>query len=163
VKALVAYRSRYGTTAACARDLAGRLHADATCADLAKGRAPDVYAFDLVLVGGSIYGGKIQREVSWFCERNREALLERRVGLFLCCLYQGSRAEAQLRDAFPPWLAAHAFSGRILGGELHYDRLRLFDRLLVRSLPHPAGDVSRVHLHEIEALSGAANSFLAAT
>ncbi|MGA2481453.1 MAG: flavodoxin domain-containing protein [Spirochaetia bacterium] len=160
MKALVAYRTRYGTTAACARKLAGQLRAETTCVDLAQGRAPDVHGFDVVLIGGSIYGGKIQREVSWFCERNRDALLEGKVGLFLCCLYQGARAEAQLQDAFPPWLAARAFDGRVLGGELHMARLRLFDRLLVRSLPHPSGDVSRVHAREIEALAAAANAFL---
>ena len=160
MKALVAYGTRYGTTAACARELAGRLHAETACVDLGQASPPDVRGFDVVLIGGSIYGGKIQREVSWFCERNREALRERPVGLYLCCLYQGARAEAQLRDAFPQWLAAHAFAGRILGGELHYERLRLFDRLLVRSLPHPAGDVSQLHTREIDALADAANGFL---
>jgi menaquinone-dependent protoporphyrinogen oxidase len=160
MKALVAYRTRYGTTEACAKDLAGRLAAEATCVDLAKGTPPAVGGFDVVLIGGSIYGGKIQREVASFCERNQEALLERQVGLFLCCLHQGTRAEAQMREAFPPWLAEHAFSGRILGGELHHDRLRFFDRLLVRSLPHPAGDVSRIRAYEIEALAAEANAFL---
>jgi menaquinone-dependent protoporphyrinogen oxidase len=160
VKALIAFRTRYGTTAACARQIAGRLRAESMCVDLAEGKTPDVRGFDVVLIGGSMYGGKIQREVSWFCERNQEALLGRPVGIFLCCLYQGARAEAQLREAFPPWLAEHAFAGRVLGGELHYARLRLFDRLLVQSLPHPAGNVSRVHAQEIEALAQATNAFL---
>jgi menaquinone-dependent protoporphyrinogen oxidase len=160
VKALVAFRTRYGTTAACARQIAGLLPAESVCIDLAESRPPDARGFDVVLIGGSIYGGKIQREVSWFCERNREALLERPVGIFLCCLYQGARAEEQLREAFPPWLVAHAFASRVLGGELLYARLRLFDRLLVRSLPHPAGDVSLVNAREIEALAQAASAFL---
>jgi menaquinone-dependent protoporphyrinogen oxidase len=163
VRALVAYRSRYGTTEACAKQVAERLHAQAVVVDLARGKPPAVGGFDVVLVGGSIYGGKIQREVGWFCEANREALLGRPVGLFLCCLYRGARAESQLAEAFPSWLSAHAFAARVLGGELHYQGLRLFDRFLVRSLPHPAGDVSQVREEEIEALAAAANAHMGRT
>ena len=111
-----------------------------------------------MLIGGSIYGGKIQREVSWFCERNQEALLDRPVGLFLCCLYTGARAEAQLREAFPPWLVAHAFASRLFGGALRYSRLRLFDRFLVRSVSHGSGDVDRVRTDQIEAMAEAASA-----
>jgi menaquinone-dependent protoporphyrinogen oxidase len=160
VRALVAYRTRYGTTEACAGEIARRLQAETVVVDLARGRAPAVGAFDVVLVGGSIYGGKIQREVGWFCEANREALLGRPVGLFICCLYRGARAEAQLAEAFPSWLSAHAFAARALGGDLHYERLRLFDRLLVRSLPHPSGDVSQVRGAEIDVLAAAANAHM---
>ena len=61
MKVLIAYRSKYGTTAACARELAERIRGGAELVDLGRRCAPDVAAFDVVLIGGSIYGGKIQR------------------------------------------------------------------------------------------------------
>jgi menaquinone-dependent protoporphyrinogen oxidase len=158
MKSLVAFRSRYGTTEGCAAALSERLGGESVCFDLARGRPPEIRGFDVVLVGGSIYGGKIQREVSWFCERNQEALLDRPVGLFLCCLYMGARAESQLREAFPSWLVAHAFDCRLFGGALHHARLNLFDRLLVRSVSRDTGDVDRIRADQIEALAEAAKA-----
>ncbi len=104
VKVLIAYRSRYGTTASCARALAGMIRPQSVIVDLARSRAVDLKPFDVVLIGGSIYGGKILPPVRSFCERNRETLLERKVGLFICCFYQGEHAREQLRNAFPDWL-----------------------------------------------------------
>jgi menaquinone-dependent protoporphyrinogen oxidase len=161
VKVLIAYRSKYGTTESCAQALSGRITAETTLADLRVGHMPDVHGFDVVLVGGSIYGGRIQREVTSFCEGRGELLLRRKTGLFLCCLSQGEHAKEQLQTAFPEWLAAHAFARSLFGGDLHYDRLTLLDRLLLRGLPLPPRGVSLVDTHAIAAMADMVNAFLA--
>jgi menaquinone-dependent protoporphyrinogen oxidase len=158
VKVLIAYRTRYGTAAECARSLVRRIAAESRLVDLALVRKPDVSAFDVVLIGGSVYGGKIQREVTSFCEREREVLLKKKVGLFLCCLYRGEHAKAQLREAFPQWLHSHAFAAALPGGELRFGSLRLLDRLLVRGLPHPPGDVLLLDPQALEDLAAAVNA-----
>jgi menaquinone-dependent protoporphyrinogen oxidase len=117
-----------------------------------------VKEYDVVLIGGSIYAGKLQRKVVAFCEKNRFALLQRRVGVFLCCLYQGEEALMQLQAVFPDWLLAHSFARVLPGGEVHYDRLTFLDRLLVRSLPHPAGDISRMRPQALDELAAAVKS-----
>jgi menaquinone-dependent protoporphyrinogen oxidase len=114
----------------------------------------------VVLIGGSIYGGTIQREVRMFCERQEELLLGRRTGLFLCCLSRGEHAQEQLLSAFPERLSAHAFARSLFGGELHYDRLTLLDKLLVRGLPRPAHGASLVDTDAISAMAEAVNAFL---
>jgi menaquinone-dependent protoporphyrinogen oxidase len=161
VKVLIAYRSKYGTTESCAKALSGRITAETTLADFRVGGMPDVLGFDVVLVGGSIYGGRIQREVTSFCEGRGELLLKRKIGLFLCCLSQGEHAKEQLQTAFPEWLAAHAFACSLFGGDLHYDRLTLLDKLLVRGLPRPPHGVSLIDTHAIAAMADMVNSFLA--
>lgn len=155
---LIAYRSKYGATADCARALAARIPVQTKLADLARDRRPDVAAADVVLIGGSIYGGKIQREVPAFCDRQRELLLARPVGLFICCLYRDEHAMAQLSSAFPDWLLAHAFARSWLGGEIHRDRLTLFDRVLIRSLPQSIHDIATVRREAIEELAAAVNA-----
>jgi menaquinone-dependent protoporphyrinogen oxidase len=126
--------------------------------NLASRRIPDVRDFDAVLVGGSVYGGKIQREVASFCDRNAEALRRSRVGLFICCLYEGEQAKMQLQAAFPDWLTAHAFATGLFGGEFHYRELTLLDRLLVRSVSPVSKDVSRLRPEAVEGLAEAVNS-----
>jgi menaquinone-dependent protoporphyrinogen oxidase len=161
LKTLIAYSTKYGTAAACARTLHAKIGGDTVLANLADARDVNVRDYDVVLVGGSIYGGKVQRTVVSFCERNRAALLQRKVGIFLCCLYQGEDALMQLQSAFPDWLLAHAFSRVLPGGEIHYNRLTLLDRLLVRGLPHPPGDLSRMNPAALDELAAAARALSA--
>ena len=163
MRVLIAYRSKYGTTEACARALAAGIRAETELADLKSRRVPPVRGFDVILVGGSIYGGGIQREVSWFCERNEELLLQRAVGLFICCFYQGERAQVQIREAFPAALHAHAFSRAHLGGALRFGRLTLLDRILVRSLTRPAADIDLVKGEAIAQLAADVNGIVAGT
>jgi menaquinone-dependent protoporphyrinogen oxidase len=152
---LIVYRSKYGTTAECARELASGIGGDTEVADLSHARVPPLGGFDTVLIGASIYGGKVHRSVTAFCEREQELLRQRRVGLFLCCLYRGERAAAQLRAAFPEWLAAHAFTQALFGGALRLDRLTLGDRILVRAVQRPLGEVSLVDHRAIGSMAEA--------
>jgi menaquinone-dependent protoporphyrinogen oxidase len=159
VSVLIVFRSKYGTTAACARELAAGIGGDIEVADLARARVPPLGGFDTVLIGASIYGGKVHRSVTAFCEREQELLRQRRVGLFLCCLYRGERAAAQLRAAFPEWLAAHAFTRELFGGALHVDRLTLGDRILVQALQSPLSDVQLIDHRAIARMAEAVRAF----
>lgn len=158
MKVLIAYRTRYGAAAFCAQRLSERLRGQSVVVDLAASRPPSARDFDAVLIGGSIYGGKVQREVTSFCEREERALRERPVGLFLCCLLQGERAEAQLRSSFPDWLSAHAFQTAIFGGILEPRKLGLLDRLLVASVAPPRRIISRIDVAAIDRMADALNA-----
>ncbi len=158
MRTLIAYRTKYGTTAACARRIAEKIGGDVALADLADARDLNPREYEVVIVGGSIYAGKIQRRVVSFCEKHRSILLQRRVGIFLCCLYEGEEALMQLQSAFPDWLLAHAFTRVLPGGEVHYDRLTFLDRLLVRGLPHRTGDFSRMRPEALDDLAVAVKS-----
>jgi len=160
VKVLIVYRTRYGATSSCARRLSERLRAQSVVVDLATSRPPSAKEFDAVLIGGSIYGGKVQREVPSFCEREQRALQERPVGLFLCCLLGGERAEAQLRASFPDWLTAHAFQTAVFGGILEPRKLRLLDRLLVASVAPPRRIISRIDAAAIDRMADALSALI---
>ena len=162
MRVLIAYRSRYGTTASCARALASLLRSPSEIVDLGRTRAIDLQPFDVVVIGGSIYGGKILRQVPAFCERNREALLDKRIGVFICCLYQGEHARMQLRAAFPGWVLERSFAHALAGGELVHSKLTLIDRLLVQRLPQGRRDILRLNPEALQALADAVNA-LAAT
>ncbi len=158
MRVLIAYRSRYGATESCARILAGKISADTVVHDLRTPGRPSPGDFDAILIGGSIYGGKVQREIGAFCDQEREQLLSRPVGLFICGFYSGERGMAELQASFPPWLSAHAFARELLGGELSMGKLSLPDRLLVRTLVRPARDISAIHADALERLAAAVNA-----
>ncbi len=157
MKTLIAYRSKYGATAACAQALVQRIRGETVIADLARQPWPVVSQFDVVLVGSPIYGGRIQREVRVFCDRQREGLLSRRVGLFVCCMYQGEQAQEEVQGAWPEWLSAHAFLDTPFGGELHLARLSLLDRFLLLGLPRVSKEVRGIDEQAIEFMAAAVN------
>ena len=150
MKILIAYRSRYGCTRRYAELLAGKLAGEVTLADLRREGRLSPAAFDLVLLGSPIYAGAVPAGVTRFCERHRPALLRVPVGLFICCLYEGERARAQLDSAYPDWLSLHAFGRWTLGGEIRPDSLRFFDRLLVRAMGRGVGELSRFRPEDLQ-------------
>ncbi len=158
MKVVIAYRTKYGCTETVARLIADRLHADTELVDLAHTRNPDLSTADAVVVGGSIYGGRIQRDVGAFCDRQRDVLLGRSVVLFICCLLRGEEAEAELAASFPQWLAAHAMSRAWLGGELRLEKLTPVDRVLVRSVPGAEASVSLLRRDKIEEVADRINA-----
>ena len=158
MKVLIAYRSRYGATELCARSLAEKINAQTVLHDLHKAGRPSPMGFDVILIGGSIYGGKIQREVGSFCDQERERLLSKKVGLFICSFYDGERGVAELQTSFPPWLSAHAFACELLGGKLSLGRLSVLDRLLVKAVVRPPRDISAIRTDAIVRMAQAVNA-----
>ena len=152
MRTLIAYATRYGTTEKYARLLAGRLPGEVTLADLRRTGRLSPAGFDMVLLGSPIYAGSVPSGVRRFCERHRSQLTRTRVGLFICCLYEGQKAQDQLDSAFPDWLALHAFGRWALGGEVRLAGLRLLDRLLVKAVVRPAADLSRFRPEDLEPL-----------
>lgn len=150
MRILIAYMTRYGTTEKYARLLAGRLPGEVTLADLRRAGRLSPSGFDLVLLGSPIYAGAVPSGLLRFCERHRSELTRTRVGLIICCLYEGQKAQDQLDSAFPEWLALHAFGRWALGGEIRIASLRLLDRLLVKAVVRPAADLSRFRPEDLE-------------
>ena len=157
MKVLVAYLSRYGTARRCATDIAKRVTAEVDVVDLAATRVVDLAPYAMVVVGGSVYAGKIERRLLSFCETHRQQLSQKSLAVYLCCLYQGEHALRQLHEAYPEWLLAHAFHAALPGGELRYADLRWRDRMAVRGLAKPGEDVRLLKPEAIEALVTAVN------
>jgi menaquinone-dependent protoporphyrinogen oxidase len=153
MKTLIAYCSRYGTARTCASHLAQALGSAAEVVDLAVARPASLSPYDAVVIGGSIYAGRIQTRITAFCDLHREELLNTTVGVYLCCLYQGERAERQMREAFPDWLLAHASHAALPGGELRYAGLRWYHKLAIRGLAFPGEDVLLLKTGELDALA----------
>ena len=84
---LIAYASRYGTTAKCAKILEEKLAEkghEVTVADVKANNRIDPSAFDLIAVGGSFVAFRMNSFVTNFVKRNLKTLLEKKVGVFMC-------------------------------------------------------------------------------
>ena len=74
----------------------------------------------------------IQRSVYKFCENNLEFLLEKQVGLFVCCMDPDANEQVLIDRAFPEKLVNHALSSGFFGGELNIKKMNLLQKIMTR-------------------------------
>ena len=105
---LIVYMTTHGCTEKVVQMLANGLKDDVEIANLKKKPPHTLPDFDTVIIGGSIHVGRVQRKVKQFCRDHLDTLKEKRLGLFLCCMYEGDTAQKQFDEAFPAELREHA-------------------------------------------------------
>lgn len=147
---LIAYGTKYGTTETVASRLREKLPTHTDLVNLKTTPAPAVNRYDVVLVGGSIYAGRIRPEVTKFCERHQDELLSRNAGVFISCLYDEKAGGSQIGNNFPGWLLAHAFGRYNVGGAVRYSRLRFIDRVIMQKVAKVDSDLESINDAEIE-------------
>ena len=139
MRTLIVYGTKYGAARVCAERIANELGREADVVNLADGGDLDLDAYDLVVVGTSIYMGRPRKEVRAFCRARLETLLKKRVGLFLCCVQDGEpHLGGQFAAAFPAPLLGHAAARAQLGGVVDFTKLSRLDRFIMTKV---AGDL----------------------
>jgi len=133
MKTLIAYATKYGTAKKCAEKITRHLPMGADLLQIEKGTAANLNAYDLVVVGTPIYMGRPLKVVKPFCERHMDALVARRVALYMCCIQdQEKSVNDQFALAFPQKLRKHALAMALLGGEVYPESLKFFDGLIMK-------------------------------
>jgi menaquinone-dependent protoporphyrinogen oxidase len=117
MKTLILYGSRKGCTRKCANLVRERL-GDAEALDAAQAGGVDLSAYDAVVLGSSIWSGKIHPKVRGFVATRLEELLGKRIGLFIC---SGDEKTDHIRINYPERLVERAEAKAHFGGELHIE------------------------------------------
>ncbi|MBQ7384345.1 MAG: hypothetical protein IJV72_06105 [Clostridia bacterium] len=134
MKILIAYTSKHGTTAECARILAERLGVsnEIDLVDMKKRSADSAGKYDTVIIGSSVRMAKVSKQVKRYIKDNKEALADKQCAVFLCCGFPDEFEEyvdTQFPKDFKPSLGYHCF-----GGELKPEKVRGLEKLLVKAI-----------------------------
>ncbi len=134
MKTLIAYATKYGCTEKCAKRIAEELGSDADLLDLGKSSSVSLADYETVIIGGSVYIGKVQKEVSEFCRKHMEELKSKRLGLFICGMAEGEAMETELKSSFPEELLERAAAKEFLGGEFMVDKMNFLDKFMIKKM-----------------------------
>lgn len=134
VKTLIVYATKHGSTEKCANMLSEKLTGQVDLINLKGTKTPDLSEYDSVIVGGSVYIGKIRKEVSGFCSESLDELKEKRLGLFICCMAEGETASEQLEKVFPQELSNVAKSKASFGGEFRFNKMNAMERFIIKKV-----------------------------
>ena len=150
MRTAVVYASNHGTTEKVAQNIKEGLGEEkAQLFNLKKDKNFDVFQFDQIIVGGSIHAGQIQKRVKQFLEKYTQELLQKRLGLFLCCMHE-DEAENQFNIVFPEKLRSHAISKKIMGGEFLFEKMNFVEKALIKKIAGVQESVSKINNKEIE-------------
>lgn len=144
MKTAIIYMSSHGTVTKIVNQLADQLSGEIQLVNMREDKDVDIEHTDRIIIGGSIHSGKIQYKIRKFCEKNQNNLLNKELGLFICCMYEGPKAMQQLKDAYPALLHQHAKAETIMGGEFNLTKMNPFERFLVRKIVKSTGDVHKL-------------------
>jgi len=131
---LIVYNSKYGATKKCVQVMRSELTGEVTDVNIGEGKAPNPEDFDRVLIGSNIHAGSINRKVRSYCSHATDSLIQRPVGLFLCCLAPEEHALDYFGKNFPQVLVEHAKTTGVLGGALYFEKMNFFERFLLKKV-----------------------------
>lgn len=134
MKGILIYLSKHGTAEKVAQQMQNLLGDEFLLVNLKTTKLPDLSQYDTIVIGGSIHAGSIQKGIQLFCKNNLTLLLQKRLGLFLCCMYEGEVAKQQFNAAFPNSLIAHAKATAITGGEFIFSEMSWIEKVIVRKI-----------------------------
>lgn len=128
MKNIIVYSTKYGATEIAANSLKDILKDETISVNIKKQKVNELDSFDNVILGGSIYIGKIQKELINFIKKNIDIILMKKLGLFICSGAHGSDAEdQQFIDVFPEEINNKAIIKKNLGNIVDFNKMSFLD------------------------------------
>lgn len=141
---LIAYSSKHGCSEKCAVILKEQLHGKVDLINLKEKNDLELNKYNKVILGGSIYVGKIQKEISEFCDKYLDDLKQKKIGLFICGMQDDETVQKQLNENFPKELLEIAEVKSYFGGEFIFNKLNFMEKLIVKKVVKIQSDKSNI-------------------
>ena len=151
MKAIILYMSSHGCTEKTANAIKSHLSDFETeLINLKNKKVPDISKYDLVIIGGSIHAGNIQQKIKKYCNNNSELLAQKKIALFLCCMYEGEVAQQQFENVYSAELRKVAVATAIVGGEFNFEKMNFFEKMIVKKVAKVDKSVSTLNHESIK-------------
>lgn len=131
MKTLIAFATKYGATEKCATILSEKLTGKVDLCNLKEVKDIDLSPYDKVIIGGSIYAGRVRKEAHEFCSKNHHVLKEKKLGLFICGMLD-DQAETELNHSFSQELLTTAVAKEFFGGEFQFKKMKFMEKFIVK-------------------------------
>ena len=142
MKTLIIYASKHGSSEKCAASLAQKLKGTVDLYNLKNKKDVNLNTYSQVIIGGSIYMGRIQKEITAFCKNAESQLQEKKIGLYICCMKEGQDAVLELERSFPSELINKAIAKETFGGELIFRKMNFLEKFIMRKVAKVEKDTS---------------------
>ena len=146
---VIVFASKYGFTKECSQKLSN-LMGNVNMMQLGK-ESVDVASYDTVILGTSVYAGQIRPEMKKFIESNQEELKKKELGIFICGADEDQIDETLKRNFGE--LLNYAKEVSRFGYEFNLDKLKFFEKLIVKKIAKVSSNERKVFEEKIEEFS----------
>ncbi|OEF95701.1 flavodoxin domain-containing protein [Desulfuribacillus alkaliarsenatis] len=150
MKTAIIYATSRGTTEKAAQQLAECLPGKTDIINLKSSIEINLDDYEAIIVGSSIHMGTMQAKVKKFITTHHDQLLTKRLGLFLCCMREGSEAQLQFDTNYPESLRKHAVANGLFGGEFDFAKMNFIQKFIVKKVGGHTTNVSTFNQGEIK-------------
>ena len=149
MKTLIAYATKHGCTEKCSKMLKEELQGQVELINLEREKKVDLSLYDQVVIGGSVYAGRIRKPVSNFCTQYMEELTNKRIGLFFCGIVEEDGIETELNSIFSPELLNAARAKEFFGGELILEQMGVMEKYIIKKVVKVTTSTSKIREDKI--------------
>src|SRR6056297_479348 len=146
---VIVFASKYGFTKECSQKLSN-LMGNVDMLQLGKENV-DISSYDTVILGTSVYAGQIRPEMKKFIESNQEELKKKELGVFICGADE-DQIDETLKRNFGELLNLAKEVSRF-GYEFNLDKLKFFEKLIVKKIAKVSSNERKVFEEKIEEFS----------
>lgn len=132
MRTLIIYGTKKGTTETCANKLKGYMTGDVDMINIKDNKGIDLNIYNTVIIGSPVYVGMFIKEIKIFMENNKSNLLNKKIGLFMCCMSQGEMAEKQFKENVPKEILNTAKIKSNFGGEFKFSKMNFFEKTIIK-------------------------------
>lgn len=135
MKTAIIYSTKYGTAGTVAETIREGLKDGADIFNIKDAKKIKIDAYEQIVLGGSVYIGKTQKELTAFAEANLDKLLTKKVALYLCAGRPEREAlEQELQLAYPATLLDKAVYKGTVGSAIDLKKLNILERAVVKKV-----------------------------
>ena len=153
MKTAIIFATKHGCTEKCSQTLAGELNNNASLINLETIKDIDLTQYNIIILGGSIHAGMINKSLKRFIDRNLEQLTKKTIGLFLCCMEEGEKAEEQFSNAFPEELRKISKAKGFFGGAFDFEKMNFFEKAIIKKIANIEESYSKINNTNISAFA----------
>ncbi len=158
MKIAIIFGTKHGSAQECALHLAEKITCKVSVYNLSKKEVPLIDDVDMVIMGSSVYAGRLNKEVLTFANNHQEKLLQKKLMLFTCNMHRGEEEEKQLRNIFPEELTRHAQELVSFGGKFDFSKLNFLEKVVIKKVAKVTTDIEDLRFDAIEALAERINA-----
>ena len=150
MSAVIIYMSLHGCTEKAAIFLKEMSWKKVDMVNLRYQCPPVLDKYSTVIIGASVHMGSIQGKISKFCREQEWQLVTKRLGLYLCHMYEGEEAIRQFNEAFPKILRDHAVAKGLFGGEFNLEKMSENEKKVIEKAAGITQSIERINKKAIE-------------
>ncbi|MGL5692637.1 MAG: flavodoxin domain-containing protein [Peptostreptococcaceae bacterium] len=134
MKTLIVFGSNYGSTEECAKMLKNYIGQNCEVINVNNIKNTSLNKYENIIIGSPVYAGMFNKEIKEFIENNKDELINKKIGLFMCCMSNGEKINEQFEANLPKEILNNAVIKENFGGEFNFSKMNFLERSIVKMI-----------------------------